>query len=122
MRRKFLILGKYGGRDAGLLFRSHLRTLLAEVQVAFGLERHEVDVGVGNFHPEHRNADALAGHRGLQGRRHLAGKSPQAGVGTFVKMEDVVVLHIARNDQGVAFGEGVNVQKGVELIVLRHFP
>ena len=79
-------------------------------------------VGMRNFHPQHGHTYALAGNSRLDGQCDLAGKSPKAVVCGLVEVEDIVVLNILGDDKGMPFSEGVNIQKGVELIVLRHFP
>ena len=77
---KLLILGKDGGGNLSLSLGGYFGTLLAEIQVALGLEGDKVDVSVGHFHTQHGHANALAGHCGLEGHCHLARKGPEAGI------------------------------------------
>ena len=78
----------------------------------------EVDVRMGHFHAEHGHAYALAGHGGLDGQRDLAREGPQALISLLVQMEDIVVLHIFGNDEGMARSERANVEERIEIVAL----
>lgn len=106
------------GCDALHLLLGDFRALLAEVKVALGLERNEVDVGVGHFHAQHGHAYALAGDRGLESRGDRAREVPQAAVGGFVEVEYVVVFDVFRYHQSVSGRKRADVEEGVVVFIL----
>ena len=71
-------------------FRGQTELLVTEVEVAFFLEGNKVDVGVRNLHAEDCNAYARAGDGCLYAGGNLLCESPEAFVGSVVKVEDVV--------------------------------
>ena len=78
-------------------------------------------MSVRDFHPEHRNPYALARDGGLHSDSHLAGKSPELPVEFRLQIENVIVLDVLGDYQSMALCKRVNIQKGVEPVVLRHF-
>ena len=75
-------------------------------------------VGMRNFHSKNGYSHPLARNRCLEGDGHLAGKSPETFVGLFVKMEDVVVLYVLRDDQGVPLGQWIDVEDIVKIVAI----
>lgn len=93
----------------------------SKVEVALTLERDEMNMSMGHFHSENRNAYSLARNGRLDGQGHLAGKSPKTLVDSLVEVEDVVVLDILRNDEHMALYKRIDVEKGVILLVFSDF-
>ena len=77
-------------------------------------------MGVGNFEAEHAHPDPLARHGCLDGQRNLLRKGAEACVGSIVKIEDIVILHIPRNHESMALDERIDVEEGVEVLAFRH--
>ena len=100
----------------------YLVMLLPEIEVSLGLERDKMDVGVGHFHAQDGDPDPLAGNRRLERDGDLAGESPEAGVGLLVQVEDVIVLHLLGNHEGMPLGKGVDVEEGIEVFALGDLP
>ena len=77
-----------------------------------------MDMGVGHLHTEHGDAHPLAGHGGLQGLCYLAGKNPQALIGSLIQIEDLVVLAVLGNHQCVAQRERADIQESIVILAL----
>ena len=80
-----------------------------------------MDVGMGNLHAENGHTDPLAGNSLTEGDGHLAGEGRQTGIGLLVQMEDIVILDMLGDDEGMALGQRSDVQEGIEVFVLRTF-
>ena len=89
---------------------------MLEVHVAFVLEGHEVDVGVGHFEAEHRHSYLAAGEGGFDGTGHALGEEGHLGQFLVVDVKDIVSLFF-RYHQGVAPVDGVDVEEREELVV-----
>ena len=89
----------------------------AEIHVALRLERNEVDVGVVHFKSEHSHAYLAAGKCLLDGGGDALGKDDHAGEFFVGEVEEIVYFAFGHY-KGMALGKGVDVKKGVELVVL----
>jgi len=65
---------------------------------------------VRNFQADHRYADAFAGHGFFNGFGDGFGEAHNAGQHVVVEVKEIVDFPLG-NDQGVAFGQGANVEK-----------
>ena len=73
-------------------------------------------MGVGHLQTEHGLAHLDAGQHLLDGYGHVLGKHLHVGQFLVREVEDVVDLALGDN-QRVAFGQGINVEEGVEVLV-----
>ena len=89
----------------------------AEVHVAFALQGYELNVSVVHFESEHGHAYLSAGESCAQRFCHLFGEDYHVGEVVVVEVEEVVHLLLGHN-QRVALCQRVDVEKGVELVVL----
>ena len=105
------------GGDVAHAFVGEVEFFLAEVHVALALQGNEVDVGVRNFESQYGHAHFAAGNGAAHGACHACGEDVERGEFLVVEVEDVVDF-AAGNDEGVALGHGVDVEKGVEALVL----
>ena len=60
-----------------------------------------MDMRMRHFHAEYRHAYPLARYGVFHRDGHLAGEIPQAGICLLIKMEDIVILQMLGDDQGV---------------------
>ena len=74
-------------------------------------------MGVGHFEAEHGHAHLAAGEGGLDGLCHALGEDRHAGYFGVVKVEVVVYL-AARYYECVALCQRIDVEEGVELVIL----
>ena len=98
-------------------FGGKLEFGFAEVHVALRLEGYEVDVGVVDFKPEHCHAYFAAGVCLTDGGGDTLGKDNHAGEFVVGEVEEIVYFALGHYE-GVTLGKGVDVEKGVELVVL----
>lgn len=103
--------------DVLKLLRSKLQLGATEVGIALRVHGDKMDVGMGYFQAEHHLCHLLAREGFAHGQRHTLGKKLELGELVVVHVEDVVDFP-AWNDQRVAFLQGVDVEKGVELVAL----
>ena len=87
--------------------------MLAESHIGLFLQRHQMYVGVRNFHPEHSHAHPLAGHGILQGHSHFLREGPESCVAVVVQIENVVVFNILGDDESVSLYHRVDVEEGI---------
>ena len=74
---------------------------------------------VRDFHAQDSDAHPLARDGLADGDGDFAGELRQALIGLFVQVENVVVLHMLGNHEGVALGHRGDVQESVEVFALR---
>ena len=86
----------------------------AEIHVAFLTDGDEVDVSMRHFESDDRHSDLGAGHNTAERCGHMLGENVHLGQCGVVEVEDVVHF-LAGDDKGVSFGEGIDVEEGIEL-------
>ena len=96
--------------DVGHLFFGKCELATEEIEILFGLHRHEVDVGVWHLQSEYHCTDLYAGHGFLQCLRHMLGKTLQSDILIVGKIKDIVNLAFW-NDQYVTRGDRIDVEK-----------
>ena len=72
-------------------------------------------VGMRDFQSEHTYADSLARHCRLDCECNFLGESAKPEIGLVVKMEDVIILYILGDDEGMALYKRIDVQKSTRL-------
>ena len=78
-------------------------------------------MSVRNFHSQNCNTDSLARHCCLQSLSDLARKCTKAHISSLIKVEDIIILYILRDHESVSLCHRSDIQKGVEIIISRHF-
>ena len=101
------------------LFRRELQVWCIEAHVGLALHGDEVNVGMGNFEPQHALSYFDAGDGTLDGVGYLLGEHLKSGEFVVFEVEDVVHLYF-RHHQSVAFCQWIDVKKGVVVLILRH--
>ena len=103
-----------------LTFITHLRTLLAEIQVSLTLERDKMNVGMRDLHSENSHAYPLARHCCLDGKSYFACKRPKTFVNVLIQIEDIVILNVLWDYKGMTLRQWIDIKKSVELVILRY--
>ena len=99
------------------LFRRELQVWCIEAHVGLALHGDEVDVGMGNFEPQHALSYFDAGDGTLDGVGYLLGEHLKTGEFVVFEVEDVVHLTFG-NHECVPFLQGADVEEGVVAVVL----
>lgn len=102
------------------LFRSEFQVFFFEVEVALIGNGHEMDMGVGNFKSDDGHGDAFAWHGFFDGGSDFFGEDHHLSEFFVFDIEDIVGL-MFRHDEGMAFGERIDVEEGEETLVLGDF-
>ena len=78
-------------------------------------------VSMRNFQSQDTDADTLARNSGLNSQRHFLGESAKSEISLVIQMEDIVVLHVLRNDQCVTFYQWIDIQEGIKVLIFSNF-
>ena len=130
--KRFAIIAAYGKKSFAIFFAKFIIDFLCdfghlavferefackEIHVALLVDRNQVNVCVWHFKTHHSHANAFAGHHSLHGCGNFVGKIPESGIFLGAEVEDVVNL-VAWNHKSVAFGNRVDVEESIEILVL----
>lgn len=98
--------GEVGGELLELLVGE--LDVVAEVHIAFALQRHQVDMRVRHFQSQHGHPHLGAGADLLDALGHAASKALQLGVEPLVQVKQVIDLFLG-NAEHMALDHGVDV-------------
>ena len=82
---------------------------------------NKVNVRMRHFHAENSHTYPLARHSRLNRLGNLSCKCTEACVCLLVKVEDVVILYVPRDHEGVSLRHRGDIEECVEFLALRHF-
>ena len=75
-------------------------------------------VSVRYFQSQHADTYTLARDSGLHGQCHFLRKLTKSEISLVVQVENIVVLHIFRNDKGMSLYQRIDVQKSIVIFIL----
>lgn len=93
---------------------------LFEVEVAFGGDGHQVDMGVRDFEADDGDGDAFARDGFLDGFGHFLGEDHHLSQFGIVDIEDIVRF-VLRHHEGMALGQRIDIEKREEFVILSDF-
>lgn len=93
--------------------------MMAEVEVAGLVERHEMDMDVGDVDAHHGLADLDAGAHLFEALGHTACKKMELGEEVLVEVKDIVHLFLG-NTEHMAADDGVDVEESEAVLGLGH--
>ena len=94
--------------------------LLFEIEITFGSDRHQMDMGVRHFKADDRHRDTFARDSFLDSLGDFLGKDHHGTEGVVIQVEQVIGFQFG-NHEGVTFREGIDVEKSKETVVLSYF-
>lgn len=94
--------------------------MMGEIEVARFVERHEVDVGVGNIDTYHSLTDLDARTHFLQSTSNFAGKEMEIDKKLVVEVEDVIYFLLG-DAENMTFHNGIDIEESKEILGLSNF-
>lgn len=92
----------------------------AEVDITYVVYRDEMNVCMRDFQSQHRNTNALAFYRLIDGARDSLCKYHHAAQEIILQIEKVIYFFFG-NYQGMPLGQGVYIQEGIVVLILGYF-
>lgn len=102
------------------LFLGEREMCFLEVEVALGTDWHKMDMGMRHLKSDDSHADAFARDGLFDGESHVFGEHHHLTELLVIDIEKVVRF-LFRDDEGMPFGEGVDIEKGKKLVILSDF-
>src|SRR5690606_25728471 len=92
----------------------------AEAEFPLVVDRHQMDMGMGNFEAGRHHADTTAGNAFLEGAGDFSGERKDAGKEGLIEGEKLVDF-LLWNDESVSRRNGINIEEGQKTVVLDDF-
>ena len=94
--------------------------VMMEVDVSLRVDRNEMDVGMVDFESQHHLGHLLTGESRADGLGNLLGKHLKGGEVGVAHVKDVVHF-LTRYNQRMALFDGIDVEEGIEVLILGAF-